>query len=158
MPRQTVKPRPPGNELVRWVRMRRRLEASPERVFRAWSDPVELARWFPQQIEGGLAVGARSTLVWPEQRVWWDVIEVAPSRRFAVRWPWPPDDRLITTLKVDLVPAGYGTTLQLEDGPFPLSEPGAIDAWAEALECWAEALMLLRAHLYFSVDLRQRPT
>ncbi len=158
MPRPTGKQLPSGTELLRWVRMRRRLDSSPERVFRAWSDPEELARWFPQRIEGGLAQGARSVLVWPERRVWWDVIEVIPSRRFVVRWPWPPDERLITTLTVDLTTAGYGTILSLEDGPFPLAEPGAIDAWAEALEGWGEALMLLRAHLDFSVDLRRRPT
>jgi uncharacterized protein YndB with AHSA1/START domain len=136
--------------------MRRRLEASPDRVYRAWSDPEELARWYPVMVEGGLAVGARSTLVWTDRRVWWDVVEAAPPRRFSARLPWPPDDRLVTTLKIDLLPAGYGTTLLLEDGPFPIGEPGGLDAWASAIECWAEALTLLRAQLDFSVDVRQR--
>jgi len=46
-----------------------RLNAPPERVFRMWADPEDLARWFPDRIEGGLAVGARSILVWPDRRV-----------------------------------------------------------------------------------------
>jgi hypothetical protein len=34
--------------------------------------------------------------------------------------------------------------------------PGAIDAWAKAIEVWSDALAKLRAHLDFSVDLRPR--
>jgi hypothetical protein len=148
-------PQIPVDKPERWIEMRRRLEASPERVLRAWSDPEELARWFPLQVEGGLAVGARSTLVWPDRRIWWDVIEVARTR-FAVKLPGGADERFVTILTVDVVRAGYGTNLLLRHGPFPLSEPGALDAWAGAIESWAEALMLLRAHLDFSVDLRPR--
>ena len=77
---------PAGTELGRWVRMRCRLNAPPERVLRAWSNPEELARWFPERIEGGLAVGSRSILVWPDRRVWWEVVEATESR-FVFRWP-----------------------------------------------------------------------
>lgn len=152
----TATPEPSPDAAVRWVRMRRRLEASPDRIYRAWADPEELARWFPLLVEGGLAVGARSTLIWADRRVWWDVVEANPPRRFAAKLPWSPDDGLVTTLQVDLLPAGYGTTLQLEDGPFPIHEPRGLEAWASAIECWAEALTLLRAQLDFSVDVRQR--
>ncbi len=95
-------------------------------------------------------------LVWPDRRVWWDVIEAHPSRAFVFRWPWLPDERLITTVRVTIEPAGYGSRLDLADGPFPLDQPGAIDAWAEALQTWGETLAMLRAHLDFSVDLRPR--
>ena len=144
---------PAGTVLRRWVRLRRRLTAPPERVVRAWSDPDELARWFPERIEGGLAVGFRSTLVWPDRRIWWDVVEAA-ERRFVFRRSWLANDRLVTTVQVLIEPAGSGSLLGLEDGPFPLEEPGALDAWAEAIETWSEALAMLRAYLDFSVDLR----
>lgn len=146
---------PAGTELRRWVRMQSRLNAPPQRVLRAWSDPEELARWFPEQVEGGLAVGSRSILVWPDRRVWWEVVE-ASGRRFVFRWPWLADERLVTTVQVQVDPAGYGSRLDLEDGPFAIDQPGVLDAWAEAIEGWAEALSLLRAHLDFSVDLRPR--
>lgn len=142
-----------GAELDRWVRMRRRLNAPPDRVSRAWSDPEELARWLPERVEGGLAVGSRSTLLWPDRRIWWDVVEAA-ERRFVFRRPWLADEQLITTVEVLVEPAGYGTRLDLRDGPFPLDQIGVLDAWAEAIESWSEALALLRAHLDFSVDLR----
>src|SRR5712691_12121928 len=118
---------PPG-ALRRMVRMVRRLNAPPERVFRTWADPEELARWFPDRIEGGLAVGARSILVWPDRRVWWDVIEAHPSRAFVFHWPWLPDDALIRTVHVTIGAAGYGSRPELVDGPFPLDQPGTIDA------------------------------
>jgi hypothetical protein len=46
--------------------------------------------------------------------------------------------------------------VELTDGPFPLGEPGAIDAWGEALLIWGEALAMLRAQVDFSVDIRPR--
>ncbi len=140
----------------RWVRMTRRLMAPPGRVYRAWSDPEELARWLPERVEGGLAVDSRATLVWPDQRVWWDVIEAEAPKRFAFRWPWPPREWLVTTATIDIAPVGYGSRVDLVDGPFPIEEPAGLDAWAEALEGWADALAQLRAHLDFSVDLRPR--
>lgn len=149
-------PLPAGTVLPRTVRMVRRLNAPPERVSRAWADPEELARWLPERVEGALAVGTRTVLVWPETSTWWEVIEARPGRTISFHRPWLPDDRLITAVRVTFDQAGYGTRLVLEDGPFPLDEPGVIDAWAEALQAWTEALALLRAHLDFSVDLRPR--
>ena len=37
-----------------WVRISRRIDASPGRVHRAWSDPEEMASWFPRQVEGSI--------------------------------------------------------------------------------------------------------
>jgi uncharacterized protein YndB with AHSA1/START domain len=144
----------PGPDGARWVRMRRRFTASPERVFRAWTDPEELARWYPERVEGGLAVGMQSTLVWSHRRVSWDVIEAEPNRMFTFRRSWLSDERLVTTATVRIEPVGYGCRVDLEDGPFPLDQLNGLDAWADALEGWSEALAMLRAHLDFSVDLR----
>jgi uncharacterized protein YndB with AHSA1/START domain len=144
------------SEAQRWIRMKRRLDAPPERVYRAWSDPEELQRWLPDRVEGALAVGARTTLAWPDERVWWDVIEAHPSTTFSFHRPWSPDDQRTTTVRVTVVPVGYGSRVELEDGPFPIDQPGGLDAWSKALETWAEAMTMLRAHLDFSVDLRER--
>src|SRR3972149_2525426 len=56
-----------------------------------------------------------------------------PTPPFVFRWPWLADQKLITTVRVTIDPAGYGSRLELLDGPFPLDQPGAIDAWAGAL-------------------------
>lgn len=140
----------------RVVRMVRRFNAPPSRVFRCLTDPEELVRWFPEQIEGSIAVRTRSTLVFPDQRVWWDVAVMENDRRFEFRWPWLPGDACVTTASVVFQQAGYGTILTVTDGPFDLRLPGALDAYAGACERWAEALAWLRGYTDFSVDLRPR--
>lgn len=140
----------------RTVRMVRRFSAPPTRLFRCWTDPEEIVRWFPEQVEGSLAAGTRTMLVFPDQRVWWDVTILEPDRHFAFRWPWLREDRWETTVNVTLEPAGYGTILTLTDGPFDLRIPGVLEAYAEACEGWGEALAWLRGHVDFSVELRDR--
>ncbi len=134
--------------------MVRRFNAPPQRVFRAWADPVELARWLPVGVEGGLAVGARSVLTWPDRRIWWEVRRAEPDRLFAFRRAWTPDDAITTDIRVSIAAAGYGSRVELEDGPFEIGTAAGLEAWADAIETWADVLALLRAHLDFSVDLR----
>jgi uncharacterized protein YndB with AHSA1/START domain len=140
---------------IRTVRLQRRLDAQPYRVYRAWYQPDALTTWFPDAVEGSLAPGTRSTLVFPNRRVWWDVLEAEPEVRFQFRWPWLPDDALVTTVRVTVTPRGYGSVVTLEEGPFDLSIPGALDAYADCLAGWGEALANLRAVMDFSVDLRR---
>ncbi len=140
---------------VRTVRLERRVDAPPYRVYRAWSSPDALAEWFPDSVEGSLTPGTRSTLVFPDQRVWWDVLDAEPTSRFHFRWPWLPDDSWTTEVTVTITPRGYGSLVVLEDGPFDLTVPGVLDAYAECLEGWGEALAQLRAVIDFSVDLRR---
>ena len=82
----------------RTVRMVRRFDAPPTRIYRSWTVPEELIRWFPQRIEGSLAVGTRSVLVFPDQRVWWDVSVLESDRRFEFRWPWGPGEKWATAV------------------------------------------------------------
>ncbi len=140
----------------RIVRMVRRFSAPPTRLYRCWTDPEELVRWFPERIEGSLALATRSTLVFPDQRVTWDVTVLQSDRRFEFRWPWLPDNAWETTVAIALEPAGYGTLMTLTDGPFDLRVPGVLDAYAEAIEGWGEALAWLRGYVDFSVELRDR--
>jgi uncharacterized protein YndB with AHSA1/START domain len=133
--------RPPADaELPKTVKLLRRLNAPPQRVFRAWSDRDELVRWLPTQIEGSLAVGTRSTLVWPDERIWWDVAQAESPRTFVLRRPWSADERLITQATIRIEPIGYGSRVDLEDGPFPIDQPGVIEIWAKAIEHRTAAL------------------
>jgi uncharacterized protein YndB with AHSA1/START domain len=144
----------PERPTERWVSFHRVFGASPARVYRAWTDPDELAAWFPHRVEGSLAVGARTILVWPSQRVWWEMLEAEPNRRIRFRWPWLEDESWLTEVIVDLRPRGYGTEVELRDGPFDVARPEILDAYAESRAGWAEALTLLRAYVDFTVDLR----
>jgi uncharacterized protein YndB with AHSA1/START domain len=140
----------------RIVRMVRRFDAPPARLYRCWTDPEEIVRWFPEQIDGSLALRTRSTLVFPDNRLWWDVTALESDRQFEFRWPWLPGDAWETTVSVTLEPAGYGTLMTLTDGPFDLRVPGVLDAYSEASQGWGEALAWLRGWVDFSVELRPR--
>jgi uncharacterized protein YndB with AHSA1/START domain len=139
----------------RWVRVTRELDAPPDRVFRAWSDPDELAGWLPRTVEGSLAVGARTILTWHDRRIPIDVLEADPPTKFRFRWGWHSDGSYRTDVTVRIDRRGYGSKMTLTDGPFDLTVPGVIDAYAEALEGWGEAISGLRAQVDFSVDLRR---
>lgn len=140
----------------RTIRMERRFDAPPSRLYRCWTDPEEIVRWFPEQIDGSLALNTRSTLVFPDQRTWWDVIDLESDRTFSFRRPWLPDQSYETTVRVEIVPQGYGSHLVLTDGPFDLHAPGILDAYSAAREGWGEALAWLRGWVDFSVELRPR--
>ena len=142
-------------EATRMVHIQRRLDCQPYRAYRAWSSPDALTTWFPDAVEGSLSAGARSTLVFPSKRVWWDVLEADPDTNFQFRWPWLGQGDLVTTVNVTVTPRGYGTLVTVDDGPFDLMQPGVVDAYAECLAGWGEALANLRAVMDFSVDLRR---
>ena len=140
---------------VRTVRLQRRLDAPPYRVYRAWSAPEALAEWFPESVEGSLAPGTRNVLVFPDDRIWWDVLAAEPNSRFQFRWPWLPDESYVSTVTVTISARGYGSLVTLEDGPFALTRPKVLEAYAECLEGWGTALANMRAIVDFSVDLRR---
>ncbi len=140
---------------VRTVRLERRLDGEPYRVYRAFSSPDALGEWLPDHVEGSLAPATRSTLVFPDRRIWWDVIEAEPIGRFQFRWPWLADESWVTVATVTIVPSGYGSLVTVEDGPFDLTRPGVVDAYADCAAGWGEALAQLRAVVDFSVDLRR---
>jgi uncharacterized protein YndB with AHSA1/START domain len=148
---------PEGVAQERWIRLDRSFRAPPDRIFRTWTDPEELARWLPERLEGSIAPASRSVLVWRRRRIPWDIVAVEPNRRFVVRMPWLPNESLVTTLTITLEPEGYGTLLHLENGPFVIDSAAAFEAWEEAIEAWAETLAGLRAYADFSVDIRPRP-
>jgi uncharacterized protein YndB with AHSA1/START domain len=137
------------------VHVTRDVSAPPYRVFRAWSSPEALAEWFPDSVEGSLATSTRSTLVFPATRVWWDVVEAEPPTKFRFRWSWLADDAWITTATVTISPRGPGSHIVVDDGPFDLSRPELITAFADCNWGWGEALANLSAVLDYSVDLRR---
>jgi uncharacterized protein YndB with AHSA1/START domain len=140
---------------VRTVTILKRVDAPPYRVYRAWTSPEALSEWFPDSVEGSLTPGTRSTLVFPDQRVWWEMLEAEPYHRVRFRWPWLPNDGWVSEVLVTIQPRGYGSMVTLEDGPFDLTVPGVLEAYAECLEGWGEALAQLRAVVDYSVDLRR---
>jgi uncharacterized protein YndB with AHSA1/START domain len=102
----------------------RRLPASPERCFRAWTDPEGLKRWFgPDNIEVVLAetdprVGGRYRVVMrsqggEEHDVSGEFREVVANRRLVFTWAWRSTPERQSLVTVEFVPEGAATALTL---------------------------------------------
>jgi uncharacterized protein YndB with AHSA1/START domain len=106
------------------LRLARRYPVAPEKVWRAWTDPQALKRWWgpggrePVSLaELDLRVGGRFRIVFggPEgaaHEVRGVYREVVPPRRLVFTWTWPrstPERESLVTL--ELRPAGGGTEL-----------------------------------------------
>jgi uncharacterized protein YndB with AHSA1/START domain len=92
----------------RWqLRFERRPPHSPEKVWRALTEPEHLAAWFPTDIEGERAAGAPLHLVFREGEgptLDGEMLAYSPPSALEVRW----EDE---TLRFDLEPEGEGTRL-----------------------------------------------
>ena len=122
------------------LRFERLLSQPAERVWRAITDPDELAHWFPARVEAELRVGAPMRFVFEdgpvEQTPGGEVLEVDPPRVFAYRWG---DD----VLRWEIVPEGGGCRLLFSH---MLSEQqGGAAAAARNAAGWDECLAMLEA-------------
>ncbi len=140
---------------ARMITLERTVDAPPDRVYRMWSDADTLNQWLSFQVEGSLLPGARSVLVFPRQRIEVDVLEAEPYRRFRFRWLHGGSTELATDVTVTIQPRGWGSTVELTDGPYDIDVPGLLDEYAQAIALWSAALAQLRASVDYSVDLRR---
>ncbi|MGH3759624.1 SRPBCC family protein [Actinophytocola sp.] len=91
------------------LRLERRLRHSPAKVWRAVTDPAEMAHWFPATVEAELRPGAPMRFTFPAEAVVdgsWDgeVLEVDPPRVYMFRWN-------ADVLRIELIPDGDGCRL-----------------------------------------------
>ncbi len=100
------------------------LTASPERLWRALTDPVELSQWFPDQAEVDLRPGGNGAWTWHKHgrhAVKFEIIQ--PHHRLVWRWSLEPgipvDVGMTTRVEWTLAPRhNGGTTLRLEETGF----------------------------------------
>ena len=104
--------------------LKRRYNASPEKVFSAWTDATKLGRWFcPQGCEPLLAesdarIGGRYRIVvraqnGEEHDVSGTFREVVADRRLVFTWAWRTTPERESLVTIDLKPDGDGTMLTL---------------------------------------------
>jgi uncharacterized protein YndB with AHSA1/START domain len=91
------------------LRFERRLAHAPEKVWRAVSDPAEMAHWFPAAVETELRPGSPMRFRFAEDAPLepdWDgeVLEVDPPRVYMFRWAQD-------VLRFELLPDGDGCLL-----------------------------------------------
>jgi uncharacterized protein YndB with AHSA1/START domain len=142
------------------VRITRVFDASRERVFRAWTDPDDVAQWFSpaplttprESVRIDLRVGGRYelTMVMPdgvESPLGFEIVELDPPGLLVLRSdPVPdagmPDPTLVRIeLREETSGAGVRTRMTLSDGPYPTGFGVHADrGWRSAFDKLADVL------------------
>lgn len=117
------------------------LAASPDRVWRALTDPAELGRWFPDETDLEPVAGSSGWFDWREHGRYAVRLEtIEPKRRLV--WTWarkpgtPLEEAYRTTVEwtLEAGPDG-GTILRLRETGFtdPASRDGNDSGWDKEL-------------------------
>jgi uncharacterized protein YndB with AHSA1/START domain len=148
---------PPGGD-ERTVLITRVFEAPRERVFRAWTDPDEVAAWYgPAQMEAprdririDARVGGRWELTMVrrdgggEFSIGYEIVELVEPELLVMRSDPMPEMGMEegTVVRIELRDHGAKTRLTLSDGPLPPpARGGAEGGWKAALDKLAETLL-----------------
>jgi len=113
------------------LRLSRRFDAAPERVFEAWTDPVVLRRWWAAHPDwdspaaeadarpgGSYRLAMTDTSSGETRTVGGQYTIVEPPSRLVYTWRWEgmPTESLVT---VEFHPDGDGTRVELHQAGFP---------------------------------------
>jgi uncharacterized protein YndB with AHSA1/START domain len=142
------------------ITITRTFDATPDKVFAAWTEPAEIARWYgpasfdapEDRIAVDLRPGGRWELVMVrrdgsgEFPIGYEILKVDPPTLLVMRSDPMPHMLEPTVVRVEITAYGDGATLTLTDGPLPDSgAAGAEMGYNAALDKLAEALHGLRA-------------
>jgi uncharacterized protein YndB with AHSA1/START domain len=130
------------------VLITRIFDAPREQVFRAWTDPDELAAWYGpahmdtprDRIRIDLRVGGRLELAMvapgggPEFTIGYDIVELVEPELIVLRSDPMPEAGLHepTVVRVELHDHGAKTRMTLSDSPHPPEARGRVEAGYDA--------------------------
>jgi uncharacterized protein YndB with AHSA1/START domain len=119
------------------------LTASPERLFRYWTEPALLTRWWPQVAEVEPRTGGSYAFSWPAAgwRLTGHYTIFEPGRRLGFTWRWahePDAPETVGRLAFEAMEDG-GMRLTLAHGPYDES-PESQEMRAGHLEGWTHFL------------------
>ena len=135
------------------------INASPERVWRALTNPVELSAWFKVQIEGTIAPNADVWMTSTHKGYEGDrfpvrIVEMTSPRRLV--WEWHPGavDKSVdysleprTTVTFTLEPVGKQTRLSVSETGFDaIGLARRAKVFADNSQGWGEVLVWLQNH------------
>ena len=126
----TTNPRAVADTDTFTVRRTITIEAPPEKVWTAVTEPEHISRWFGRTVLVGEGVGAHGTITWPEGETMPIRVEAAdPPRSISYRWcnddagrvPDTVDAAPSTVFTFTLEPTSSGTQLTVEETGFELT-------------------------------------
>jgi uncharacterized protein YndB with AHSA1/START domain len=135
--------------------LKRRLNAPPEKVYTAWTDPEKIARWFgPASVKAGTEqasidarVGGRYRVSFTTQDGGYHEVggvyrELVANQRLVFSWAWHSTPERESLVTVTLKPDGEGTLLTLHHEAFydQTACDGHQRGWSGALDKLAERL------------------
>ena len=140
-------PTTPADQLVLITRV---FDAPRERVFRAWTDPDEVAAWYGpehmdtprERIKIDLRVGGRYELTMVQRgggaefTIVYEIIELAEPRLIVLRSEPMPEMGMPepVVLRVEFHDHGEKTRMTLSDGPYPSGRGHAEAGWNAAFD------------------------
>jgi uncharacterized protein YndB with AHSA1/START domain len=108
------------------VTLKRRLNASPAKVYAAWTDPEKIVRWFgPAQVIAGSVRADIDARIAGRYRISFDMEdgehhevggvyrEMVPHQRLTFSWAWYSTPERESQVTISLKPDGDGTLLTL---------------------------------------------
>jgi uncharacterized protein YndB with AHSA1/START domain len=111
------------------IAVERELEiaASPETVWELLADPAEATRWMGQAASFDLRPGGAYRVdIIPGNVARGEFVEVDPPRRLVHTWGWEAGASPVapgsTTIEIELIPDGGGTTLRFTHRDLPTAE------------------------------------
>ena len=129
--------------------LKRRLNAPPEKVYAAWTDPQKIARWFgPARVKPGTEQASIDARVGGRYRISFDMEdgehsevggvyrEMVPNERLVFSWAWHSTPERESLVTVSLKPDGEGTLLTLHHEQFfdEAARDGHQRGWSIALD------------------------
>jgi uncharacterized protein YndB with AHSA1/START domain len=122
------------------------IAAKPETVWEFLIDPDKATRWMGQTASFDARPGGlyRCEVI-PDNTARGEFVEVDPPRRLVFTWGWEPGGHSTvppgsTTIEIELVPNGDGTTLRFTHRDLPSAE--AAESHAHGWDHYLERLMI----------------
>jgi uncharacterized protein YndB with AHSA1/START domain len=109
--------------------LKRRLKASPEAVYAAWTDPAQVVKWFGpdagpvKHADLDVRVGGRYVVIFftedgEEHHVSGVYREVVPNEKLVFTWAWRSTPERESIVTVTIKPDGAGSLLTLTQEKF----------------------------------------
>jgi uncharacterized protein YndB with AHSA1/START domain len=120
------------------------IKATPDRVFRAVSDPASIDEWWTQRCSGQPAVGATYDLDFGPEYLWRAVVtKSVADTAFELRLTEADADWIGSVVGFELMPSASGTQVRFYHRGW--REPN--EHYRISSHCWAMYLRILRRHL-----------
>ena len=135
------------------LRLTRRFDAAPERLFDAWTDPKLAAGWLfttpnseAHRVEIDLRVGGRWEIVdrrgGVDYRAIGEYLRVERPRRLAFTFGMPQFSDAFTTVVVEIAPDGAGAVMTLTQDGLTADAVAALEqGWGDMFDALAAGLL-----------------